>query len=335
MIRNKKMNTERAIKEAIDSYPGGLCFAAADGKLILVNQCMNQLVEILTGRTLLNACTTWNELSAFKAQNGCTRIEQPWIRATHFSTDNNLLFQYPDGKIWQFRRQLLSDQSILTIQMEAMDITALYQMSEELYQNNQRLLEISRRQEVLLANIVQINQDRELLTAKMRIHDDLGRCLAASGKAIASESVSDDDYRELLDGWSEAIRDMKCMTVQNSAASPEAELRKVADLVGCSLRITGEQPAERRSLLLLYSVIREALTNAVRHAGATELTVAVSKEKKTYHAVISSNGRPPEAKITETGGLKSLRQSLEQQGATLYYQYDNGFAVAADIPELN
>lgn len=332
MLRTKKMNAERAIKEAIDSYPGGLCFASAGGKPIMVNQQMNQLVEILTGRTLMDANITWDELAAIREQNGCTRLERPWMQATHFSEESSLLFRYPDGKIWQFRKQTLIHQNTQTVQLEAMDITALYEISEELYQNNRRLLEMSRRQEVLLSNIVQINQNRELLAAKIRIHDDYGRCLAASGKALDAEGISDDAYSELFGGWREAISDMKTLSVQNKAASPETELRKVADLVGCSLHITGEQPSERRSLLLLYSVLREALTNAVRHAGATGLNVEISKENQLYHAVITSNGNPPDGEITESGGLKSLRQSLEQEGAALYYQYGESFAVVADIP---
>ena len=54
-----KLSVNRSIKEAIDSYPGGLCFAALNGKPILVNQQMNTLVEMLTGQTIIEANLTW------------------------------------------------------------------------------------------------------------------------------------------------------------------------------------------------------------------------------------------------------------------------------------
>ena len=50
----KKNTSAKMIKKAIDSYPGGICFSALDGRVILVNEKMNQLVLELTGHTILN-----------------------------------------------------------------------------------------------------------------------------------------------------------------------------------------------------------------------------------------------------------------------------------------
>ena len=38
----KKNTSAKMIKKAIDSYPGGICFSALDGRVILVNEKMNQ-----------------------------------------------------------------------------------------------------------------------------------------------------------------------------------------------------------------------------------------------------------------------------------------------------
>jgi len=65
----KKNTSAKMIKKAIDSYPGGICFSALDGRVILVNEKMNQLVLELTGHTILNAKTAWEELTNF-ANNG-------------------------------------------------------------------------------------------------------------------------------------------------------------------------------------------------------------------------------------------------------------------------
>lgn len=330
----KKPSVTRSIKEAIDSYPGGLCFATVTGKPILVNQQMNTLVETLTGHTVIEANLTWNEIQSITEQGGCVRSDEPWLKTDLFrSEEGSVIFIYPDGKVWQFRRQLLANESISTVQIEASEITQLYRISEELYNNNIRLAEMRKRQETLLANIVQINHDRELLTTKMRIHDDLGRCLIATKKAISTaEDLSTETYNELLSGWEEAIRDMTNVPLQGQSNSPEAELLRVADLVGCRISFIGEQPAERRALLLLYSAIREALTNAVRHAGANRLTVEIQRGARNYHILISSNGRSDVTHIVESGGLSSLRRSLEQQGAALDYQYGQSVTMVIDMP---
>ena len=49
----KKNTSAKMIKKAIDSYPGGICFSALDGRVILVNEKMNKLVLELTGHTIL------------------------------------------------------------------------------------------------------------------------------------------------------------------------------------------------------------------------------------------------------------------------------------------
>lgn len=330
----KKLSVARLIKEAIDSYPSGLCFAALSGKPILVNQKMNNLVEMLTGHTVIEANLTWQEILSVREHNGCVRSNEPWLKTDFFrSNKESVIFIYPDGKVWQFRRQLLTNDSISTVQIEASEITRLYKKSEELYKNNIRLAEMRKRQEALLANIVQINHDRELLTTKMRIHGDLGRCLVATKKAIdVADNLSTEAYNELLMGWKEAIRDMMNVPLNEQNNSSEAELLRVADLVGCSIKFIGEQPKEKRTLLLMYSAIREALTNAVRYAGATKLTVDIQRREKSYHVLISSNGSSDVTHIVESGGLSSLRRSLEWHGAELDYKYGQNVTMVVDLP---
>lgn len=334
MKKMKKPSIARSIREAIDSYPGGLCFAALSGKPILVNRQMNTLIEILTGHTVIEANLTWEEIQSISERGGCKRSDEPWLKTELFhSDDRSAIFIYPDGKVWQFRRQLLLNGSVNMVQIEASEITQLYRISEKLYNNNIRLAEMHKRQEALLENIVQINHDRELLATKMRIHDDLGRCLVATKKAIGStDGLSNETYNKLLSSWKEAIGDMTNVPLQTKDNSPETELLRVADLVGCHISFIGEQPKERRTLLLLYSAIREALTNAVRHAGANRLTVEIQRFAKNYHILISSNGRSEVTHIVESGGLNSLRMSLEQWGATLDYQYGQSVTMVINIP---
>ena len=90
-------------------------------------------------------------------------------------------------------------------------------------------------------------------------------------------------------------------------------------------------PEPRRVRLLIYSSIREALTNAVRHGGANEIMVDIADTSSSYRVVISNNGRQPITKITEGGGIKNLRKLLEQEGATLTLRY-NSFALDINIP---
>ena len=328
----KKKPSAKMIKKAIDSYPGGICFSALDGRVILVNEKMNKLVLELTGHTILNAKVTWEELEDFANNGKAEKLPQSWLPK---DTDNEsprqqLFFRFSDSSIWRFELRFLDSN---TVQVEAAEITALYRLSEELYENTIRLQEMQKRQKALLDSIVEVNLNKEILAAKMHIHDELGHCLLATTKAITEDRLAE-NADTLRKSWNSTIQDFSNIstvwTVPDS--SLQSELMQVAELIGCKVIFLGEQPTQRKALQLLYAAVREALTNAVRHADATELTVKIKQDKQRYHIEISDNGGVSVSSITEGNGLSALRQRLEQEGATLKVLCDNSVSLLVDIP---
>ena len=330
----KKNTSAKMIKKAIDSYPGGICFSALDGRVILVNEKMNQLVLELTGHTILNAKVAWEELASFANNSKAEKLTQPWLPKEPDNGNRNphqqLFFRFSDSSVWRFELKFLDPN---TLQIEAAEITKLYRLSEELYENTIRLQEMQKRQKSLLDSIVEVNLNKEILAAKMHIHDELGHCLLATTKAITEDSLAE-NADVLRENWNSAIRDFSNIstvwTVPDS--SLQSELMQVAELIGCKVIFSGKQPTQRKALQLLYAAIREALTNAVRHADATELMVKIEQDEKNYHIEISDNGGVTVSKITEGNGLSALRQRLEQEGASLKVLCDNGVSLIVDIP---
>lgn len=330
----KKNTSAKMIKKAIDSYPGGICFSALDGRVILVNEKMNQLVLELTGHTILNAKTAWEELTNFANNGKAEKLTQSWLPKDTNNGDEGiqqqLFFRFSDGLIWRFEMKFLDSN---TVQVEAAEITELYRLSEELYENTIRLQEMQKRQKALLDSIVEVNLNKEILAAKMHIHDELGHCLLATTKAITEDRLAE-NADVLRENWNSAIHDFSNIstvwTVPDS--SLQSELMQVAELIGCKVIFSGKQPTQRKALQLLYAAIREALTNAVRHADATELTVKIKQDKQRYHIEISDNGGVSVSSITEGNGLSALRQRLEQEGATLKVLCDNSVSLLVDIP---
>lgn len=330
----KKNTSAKMIKKAIDSYPGGICFSALDGRVILVNEKMNQLVLELTGHTILNEKAAWEELTNFANNGKAEKLTQSWLPKdtdkANGSPRQQLFFRFSDSLVWRFELRFLDSN---TVQIEAAEITELYQLSEELYENTIRLQEMQKRQKALLDSIVEVNLNKEILAAKMHIHDELGHCLLATTKAITEDSLAE-NADVLRESWSSTIRDVSnipmAWTVPDS--SLQSELLQVAELIDCKVTFLGEQPKSRKALQLLYAAVREALTNAVRHADATELTVKIKQDKQRYHIEISDNGGVSVSSITEGNGLSALRQRLEQEGATLKVLYDNSVSLLVDIP---
>ena len=330
----KKNTSAKMIKKAIDSYPGGICFSALDGRVILVNEKMNKLMLELTGHTILNAKVAWEKLTNFANNGKAEKLTQSWLpkdtNNENESTHQQLFFRFSDNSVWRFELRFL-DSNI--VQVEAAEITELYRLSEELYENTIRLQEMQKRQKSLLDSIVEVNLNKEILAAKMHIHDELGHCLLATTKAITEDSLAE-NADVLRENWNGTIRDFSNIPTVWTVPDPslQSELMQVAELIDCKVVFLGEQPKSRKALQLLYAAVREALTNAVRHANATELTVKIAQNEQSYHIEISDNGGVTVSKITEGNGLSALRQRLEQEGASLKVLCDNGVSLIVDIP---
>ena len=330
----KKKTSAKMIKKAIDSYPSGICFSALDGRIILVNEKMNQLILELTEHTILNAKGTWEKLKNFTNNGKAEKLSQSWLpKDSNNGNDNRhrqLFFRFSDSSVWRFELKFLDSN---TVQIEAAEITELYRLSEELYENTIRLQEMQKRQKSLLDNIVEVNLNKEILAAKMHIHDELGHCLLATTKAVTENSL-DDNADALRESWNSTIHDFSNIstvwTVPDS--SLQSELMQVAELIGCKVIFLGKQPKSRKALQLLYAAVREALTNAVRHADATKLTVKIEPCRERYHIEISDNSNITVSKITEGNGLSALRQRLEQEGASLKVFCDSSVSLIVDIP---
>ena len=353
--RRRKLLTPQSIHETIDHLAGGICFFTPSGRPILTNRKLNELIFQLTNHTVINAQNTWEELQVLEAANGCVNLDKPRMNQEHLgqAEDDCLYFSFPDNSIWRFRRNELTDRSPHFIQLEASEISDLYRYSRELYSNNRRLAEQYTRQQKLLADIVDVNNKKEILSMKMRIHDDLGRSILTTKQHLLAHTLSE-QLPNLVEIWGNTIRRMEDFTQLSSneeVASPELELLQASNMIGCRINFYGSRPSERKTVLLLYAAVREALTNAVRHANANQLDVIIQPgiqlggrlgdgnigrdidaDNRSYHVEISDNGTVPVMNLAEGSGLSNLRRRLEQEGATLQIILKGGVALVVELP---
>ncbi len=337
---NTASTTAEMIRTAIDSYPSGICIAAASGRVILANTKMNELCTQITGHMIMNAVSIWKELEQFHKNSACEKLIRPWIteEISENPEDKNvrrLFFSFKNDEIWRFRFQYLDEN---TIQIGAAEITDLYRHSEEIYENNLRLRRMQGRQKALLKNIVEINENKEILTAKMKIHDEFGECLIATSKAV-SEGNLESNAKALKEKWKRTLMDFSNIPIVHSDrhTAMRAELMQVSEMIGCRVIFTGEEPESECAQRLLYAAVREALTNAMEHAQATELYVKIDERPVYLHAEISDNGDAGQKDsgifVQEGNGLTALRSKLEQEGAFMQVIYRNGVVLIVDIPK--
>jgi len=120
----------------------------------------------------------------------------------------------------------------------------------------------------------------------------------------------------------------------------QAECQRVRKYTDVTIKEQlGEIPQRipKNAALCAYRVIQEAQNNAVRHAGADNIEIALEKDGQTLKLKVSDDGRGfDEARVAANGsiGLSSMRERVEAMGGTLSIQSTPGAGttVSAVVP---
>jgi two-component system, NarL family, sensor histidine kinase DesK len=81
---------------------------------------------------------------------------------------------------------------------------------------------------------------------------------------------------------------------------------------------------------VLAFVLREAITNTVRHASATTCRVIGEDSEGTYRLTVQDDGRG--GIVREGNGLRGMRERLELLGGAIAYDGTRGMRLTATVP---
>ncbi len=130
-----------------------------------------------------------------------------------------------------------------------------------------------------------------------------------------------DELRAVLDGTPSTPGDLAALTERARAGGLPVAMR-----LG---RLDGV-PAQ--SLRVAHDVVREALTNVVRHADAAPTDVDVRRRDDRLVVTVANRGRAPQG-IVAGRGLTGMRTRVEAAGGTLAVgARRTGFTVTAELP---
>ena len=92
-------------------------------------------------------------------------------------------------------------------------------------------------------------------------------------------------------------------------------------------------PQQQEQYRVFVIAMRECLTNSVRHADATRLTIDIHNDDCSVSLRITNNGKPPERKVTPKGGLLNLYNHITNLGVTMEIQSEPVFALTVTVPK--
>ena len=315
--RNRKTINHSSIMEAFDNLPTGVCFFNEPGLLVLCNLAMQRFSFAVCGKdvqfiTDLETCLADDFIPAGEARK------------------DGKVFVLDNGKAWQLEKRIFTDESGESYtQYTATDVTDLHENRVQLQKENAQLRYVQEELQRLSANIVAATREEEILNTKMRVHDEMGKCLMAVQKYL-KENCSENIPDSLAAAWQRAVSMLKYSN-DTQEEDMMLQIRKTCEYMKISFLQKGELPKQERIAYLLTCAVRECVTNAVRYAEATELYVVFSETEVEASVTISNNGKIPEGEIVEGGGLSTLRRRIERTGGTMTVQSQPNFKLTVVV----
>ena len=323
--RMQKQNfNDSIIFEAVDEFPEGLSFSDKNGVPILVNKKMHRLIHEILGIPFIDADVIWQELSL--------RAEKNKYNPGLIKKKENLYELYhrlDDGSIWCFKKSVISAKTEDYIQIEAVDISSLASIADEINADNEGLKNQNKRIKLLSMELEKVNKDKERYFAKVAVHGELGEYILRLRQFFRESkymSIGVFDLKQLEARWYKAIDIIKGIGGVSEATEIEDELLKVGKLIGCNIFFPMEKPYKAYQSLY-YTAVREALTNAVRHAAADELYIKIEEKANLQEVVIFDNGSKKTKFSGEGSGLSALRKLMEKEGAGFKLQTEGIFKI--------
>ena len=208
--------------------------------------------------------------------------------------------------------------------------------ADELRRRNAVLERLASRLETLSSRLIDAQEAERRLLAR-ELHDEIGQALTAVALSLHTARVSPDrgGLERALDAATaiaaRALDQVRSLSLALRPAilddlglGPAARwlVTTQAELGGLVAAIDVELPGSRLSRALettCFRVLQEAVTNAVRHAGATRLQVRLAQDGETLHLSVTDDGRgfDVEEALERAGRSASLGLLAMQERASL------------------
>lgn len=316
----RRLLCAQSVCEGLDQLPDGVCVSLENGFPHLVNNQMQRISHLAFGTGVADTLRLDDRLASRDLLPGCGVDEQ----------GGNRFLLLSDGSVWQLRQQTIGVNGRDMAEMIAYDVTQRYRDLLELERRNDRLAAVNRRLRDYLGNMERIVREKEILSAKIRLHSNLGQCLLAAENYLTNGETDRETVIRQLTQTVALLRNDSAATDARAGDRMDA-LFEAAKAVGVEICITGEIPARHRKLIEI--AIHECLTNTVKHAGGRRLDVWIEREGETVVVTLTNDGAPPAGPVRETGGLSNLRKLIEKQGGVLQIESDPVFRAVLRLKE--
>ncbi len=218
---------------------------------------------------------------------------------------------------------VVNDNEIITF-----DITEVYELHQKLNEQNRKLEENNKKILLSIDNIEELEKEKNLLKLKNKYHDILGQNLSILQQYLNRKNISQENFEEIKFMIQKMFIDIEDTDDTNTNLENLIEIHKKN---GTDIIIDGKLPQNKETAKVFFEIIREATTNAIRHAGSSKVFVNIKETLEETYMIITNDGRKPNEFITENQGIKDMRRKVEKLGGMFYISTVPEFSVNISI----
>ena len=200
---------------------------------------------------------------------------------------------------------------------------------------------------MLQSEIERTAETRERDRIAKEIHDNVGHSIAgvlfqlrAAERIVLSDSRKVEDILKLcVEKLVDALETTR-NTVYNIKSSQSVGIESIHEVIKdfkfCKIDFTHNGDFNKISaanLKVLEATVKELLTNASKHSGASEITILIDIKNKHIRCLYRDNGKGCN-KIIESVGLAGIRDRVKNLGGTYSVDGSNGFTVVYTLPNV-
>lgn len=218
---------------------------------------------------------------------------------------------------------VVNDNEIITF-----DITEEYELHQKLNDQNRKIKENNKQILLSIDNIEELEREKNLLKLKNKYHDILGQNLSILQQYLNRENISQENFEEIKFMIQKMFIDIEDTEDTNTNLE---NLIKIHKKNGTDIVINGKLPQNEEVAKVFFEIIREATTNAIRHAGSSKVFVNIKETLEETYMIITNNGKKSNEFITENQGIKDMRRKIEKLGGMFYISTLPEFSVNISI----
>jgi signal transduction histidine kinase len=274
------------------------------------------------------------------------------------SDDSIYMVKSSTGKMYAIKRQKIHDnKSVLGYVVQMNDLTEYYSVVDELRESNKQLGEANEKLTYLNSIAEQLATERERTRMAQHLHDTIGHDLVnimtLTKLVVIEKDINTNAHADtiilnnVLDISTKLLNNVRdCVSSQDTGKAGRCDDVQITDRVRklvqsmlitqipIELTINGEENESHAFAGdAIFSAVREAVTNAVRHGQASRINVIIKFSKENVKVFIFDNGNGCD-EIHKHMGLNGMEKAVRGAGGSIQFHtaVGEGFSVQISIP---